>query len=1146
MIAGNLQVDGTTTTINSTTMTVDDKNITLASGSANAAAASGAGFTVDIGSGTLPAITYDGTNDEWDFNKPLNVTGNIAVSGTVDGVDIAARDAVLTSTTTTAGAALPKAGGTMTGGLSIRGFNGPVLKLGSSGTSDPRIDFEDQNSTNLGAGIFLDQDADTLRILRTVSGSATDGIAINASGNVGIGTVSPGAKLDVNGAVFISPDTVGKDTIRLTTNAGNDGRILIKSDTTTTVDIQANGVSYLNGGNVGIGDVSPDTKLHVLGNVKVGSAASSAWAASIQDAGGLDVVVGSGSTGFRVWDDNSQSTPRFIVTRAGNVGIGTASPSYKLALKDNSASAYPLSLESNTIGTPGNHTGIRFGYEGNTYQKGAIIFEGQDANGRGKMYFAMEGSANSSNADETDAKMTIDYSGNVGIGTTAPFSKLEVTGMTADAYTATAFNDKPAITIKHANTSTNYGGIRFCNTVGNYEHFFGSVQTGTRADMVFQGYNAGSAAYQEHMRIEDTGNVGIGTASPQKKFHVEHTAGASEGILISGASDTVGHTAGILLRAEGGEADSSLRAKAGIFLERTATYGIGKLHIANRHNSDNVSATISDANITIYDDKVGIGTNAPTAPMQLNTAGNTADGTYYSTFTINNTGSSTWSRLRFDRSGVAKWGITLGSDDKFRISNLFTAGSVSNPNDEVLVIDNNSNIGIGVSSPTRSLVLGKGDSTGVQTQYTNSTTGAALGDGFTVGIDGSENAEFWNFENTNMLFATNGTERMLLNSDGHLLVGVTSRSADVGGSTTGIRLSATGQLMASSSGTGAYNYPAYFDRRGTNNTGDSITLGLQGYLKSSIGVIGTSAGTDDGGITFNTWASNATRTTKMTIFSTVVASEVDVSIKNGKNLELQTTSGVARGYISAQETNTNGTHTAGLVISTSNGESITFKDNGTAGTTNMVIDGAGRVGLPQTNQQLIVGAASDTTHLYGTTSVPAIGIFGEGAYASGGAHIEIAADADIGWSPIYINKFDWQSGDDARWLSFGVNGYGTDSGTISYDGTNFAILNGSDYRLKENIIDYSGGLAKIEELQVRSYNKKEGVSKDITQQGFIAHEAALANIPGLVLGAKDAMKEDEMGNTVPDYQTINREALIPYLVSAIQELTARVRELENS
>src|SRR6056300_1318996 len=47
VIAGNLQVDGTTTTINSTTLEVDDLNITLASGAANAAAANGAGITVD-------------------------------------------------------------------------------------------------------------------------------------------------------------------------------------------------------------------------------------------------------------------------------------------------------------------------------------------------------------------------------------------------------------------------------------------------------------------------------------------------------------------------------------------------------------------------------------------------------------------------------------------------------------------------------------------------------------------------------------------------------------------------------------------------------------------------------------------------------------------------------------------------------------------------------------------------------------------------------------------------------------------------------------------------------------------------------------------------------------------------------------------
>jgi len=85
VIAGNLQVDGTTTTINSTTMEVDDLNITLASGAANAAAANGAGITVDGASAT---ITYDSTNDEWDFNKDINVTGAITSTSSITGTSL--------------------------------------------------------------------------------------------------------------------------------------------------------------------------------------------------------------------------------------------------------------------------------------------------------------------------------------------------------------------------------------------------------------------------------------------------------------------------------------------------------------------------------------------------------------------------------------------------------------------------------------------------------------------------------------------------------------------------------------------------------------------------------------------------------------------------------------------------------------------------------------------------------------------------------------------------------------------------------------------------------------------------------------------------------------------------------------------------
>ena len=71
-VKGNLQVDGTTTTVNSTTVDVTDKNITVAKGSNNAAAANGGGLTVDCGSDTDATFTYTNSDDAWNVNKTFN------------------------------------------------------------------------------------------------------------------------------------------------------------------------------------------------------------------------------------------------------------------------------------------------------------------------------------------------------------------------------------------------------------------------------------------------------------------------------------------------------------------------------------------------------------------------------------------------------------------------------------------------------------------------------------------------------------------------------------------------------------------------------------------------------------------------------------------------------------------------------------------------------------------------------------------------------------------------------------------------------------------------------------------------------------------------------------------------------------------
>ena len=72
-VNGNLTVSGTTTSINTTTLNVADLNITVANGAATAAAANGAGLTVN-GPVTPATLTYTSADDRWNLNKNLNVT----------------------------------------------------------------------------------------------------------------------------------------------------------------------------------------------------------------------------------------------------------------------------------------------------------------------------------------------------------------------------------------------------------------------------------------------------------------------------------------------------------------------------------------------------------------------------------------------------------------------------------------------------------------------------------------------------------------------------------------------------------------------------------------------------------------------------------------------------------------------------------------------------------------------------------------------------------------------------------------------------------------------------------------------------------------------------------------------------------------
>ena len=297
-VTGNLQVDGTTTTVNSTTLDVADLNITVAKGAANAAAANGAGLTVDGASAT---ITYNSTDDDWEFNKGLDVTGNIIVSGTVDGVDIQTLN-------TTAGSALqnvvedttPQLGGNLDlNSNSINGY-GTIEAWGSTTTQDEVVTsismIDKANGTgDTGKIVFeamgrpdstFNEEYPDLYIKQYVSGT-TDALRprIKLQGSTGYINF-----YDANGNETFVYNNEGRinSTKQITSeeafyanNGGGStvGTLLAGASEVSLGSTSSNDVKFLVGnlekarlttnGYLGIGTTTPSSELHVNGDITV-------------------------------------------------------------------------------------------------------------------------------------------------------------------------------------------------------------------------------------------------------------------------------------------------------------------------------------------------------------------------------------------------------------------------------------------------------------------------------------------------------------------------------------------------------------------------------------------------------------------------------------------------------------------------------------------------------------------------------------------------------------------------------------------------------------------------------------------------------------------------------------------------------------
>ena len=152
-----------------------------------------------------------------------------------------------------------------------------------------------------------------------------------------------------------------------------------------------------------------------------------------------------------------------------------------------------------------------------------------------------------------------------------------------------------------------------------------------------------------------------------------------------------------------------------------------------------------------------------------------------------------------------------------------------------------------------------------------------------------------------------------------------------------------------------------------------------------------------------------------------------------------------------------------------------------------------------------------------------------------------ATDADSGWAMMYMNKYDYNSGDDNRWISFYLNGQPKD--TISWSGSNIVYGGGSDYRIKKNVRDFTSGIDKVKQLKVHIFDYID-TDRGNDHVGFIAHELQEI-VPEAVSGEKDGMrKEEETGNDVMDVQMVDYGRVTPLLTAALQEALAKIETLE--
>ena len=385
---------------------------------------------------------------------------------------------------------------------------------------------------------------------------------------VGIGTTTPNEKLEIygDGIRIHDPDSSPKlDFIRGGTSRNPNTQTFGLSDYADW-RITANGPrlnfqnQYTGGnsgnllnvmtlehdtGNVGIGTTNPSDSLHVMGAISTQNGGNPAVTPQVLFRSGpnntnsweMKTNVSDSFAGdFTIDRLDAGTKQKFVIKNNGNVGIGTTDPLNILHLSsgntslDASGSArfdeYSLIIHNTRgSGSTGTELGICFNHYDSSYPSSArtpgaaITHERTDSWSKGKLHFKTKTGNGEDSACNT--RMTIDDSGNVGIGTVSPEYKLHVNGnmkFIGDIWKNWG-NGKLIM-----NYDNNYRqGLNF-NTANRTLTMFSTGASGDGGTLTFNTRSAsgsnGDDIGVERMRIYPNGNVGIGTTNPTAKLEV--------------------------------------------------------------------------------------------------------------------------------------------------------------------------------------------------------------------------------------------------------------------------------------------------------------------------------------------------------------------------------------------------------------------------------------------------------------------------------------------------------------------------------------------------------------------------------------------------------------------------------------------------